>query len=294
MFTRAFAQTCAYVRRGLCYARDLAETRCPACYKPIVTDRLKPARGTAIYQADLRSKAKGPHSPASPADQKPPPDPAAKTWQPYGLCPECAVQLAPYTGAHCPLCGLPHVDSTGPAVPCAHCLAKAPLWSAIAFHALYAGTLQGLLLRLKYHADFALIPVLGSMLWQAAASLPPCDVLLSMPQYPSHLRARGFNQAHELAKFVARVIHLPLNTAMLVRTRQPLSQTRLKVQERWDNPKQSFAAHGVQGLRILLIDDTMTTGATLHHATLALLEQGASSVAVAVVARTAPPSMIQA
>lgn len=253
MLHRALAQGSAAVHKGLGYVRQWAETRCPACYHPIVADK---------------------HAPVA-----------------YGLCPACTAQLSPYTGACCPLCGLPHVDGTGPSVPCAHCLASPPLWSAVAFHGLYRRNLQSLLLRLKYHADFALIPVLASMLCHCAATLPPCDVVLSMPQYPSHLYARGFNQAHELAKIVARSVALPLNSRMLVRTRQPLSQTGLSAKERWDNPKHSFAAHGVQGLRILLVDDTMTTGSTLYHATQTVLEQGATSVAVAVVARTPPPTM---
>lgn len=259
MLHSAFTLTCSYVCRGFAYARALAETRCPVCFIPIVPDR--------------EAKANA-------------------------LCPACSAELTPYAGAHCPLCGLPHVDQLGPNIPCARCLITKPMWSDMAFYALYSGTLQSLLLRLKYQADFALIPVLGAMLRYSVTQLSPCDVLLSMPQHPSHLCARGYNQAHELAKFVARNAHpphnahgIPLKIGMLTRTRNPLPQTGLNAKQRWENPNRSFAAHGVKGLRILLVDDTMTTGATLHHATLALLEQGASSVAVAVVARTPPPSM---
>lgn len=262
MLHSAFNLTCTYVRRGFAYARALAEVRCPVCYIPIVAD----------------------HAPKTKI-----------------LCQVCAEKLGTYTGARCPLCGLPHVDPLGPNIPCARCLVAKPIWSDMAFYALYSGTLQSLLLRLKYRADFALIPVLGAMLSYSVASLHPYDVLLSMPQHPSHLGTRGYNQAHELAKFVARNSPLshnahgsPLKTTMLTRTRNPPPQTGLSAKERWKNPDNSFTAHGVEGLRIVLMDDTMTTGATLHHATLALLEQGASSVAVAVVARTPPPSMDQA
>lgn len=124
------------------------------------------------------------------------------------------------------------------------------------------------------------------MLCHAYAALPPSDLVLAVPQHPDHLRQRGFNQAHELAKALARDKALTLSPHALVRTRTTPPQTRLNAQQRKDNPKDSFAAHKVAHARVLLLDDTMTTGATLRHATLALLAGGAACVNVAVVART--------
>lgn len=130
------------------------------------------------------------------------------------------------------------------------------------------------------------MPLLGALLYQVYARLPPCQIVLAVPQHPDHLRDRGFNQAHELARSLARVTGLQLASKSLYRTRSTLPQTQLSAQERKDNPKNSFAAQNVAGARVLLVDDTMTTGSTLHHASMALLAGGAASVAVAVVART--------
>ncbi|MEG2171993.1 MAG: phosphoribosyltransferase family protein [Desulfovibrionaceae bacterium] len=206
------------------------------------------------------------------------------------LCPSCEAQLTPYTGALCPLCGLPAIDPAGPCVPCGHCLTTPPIWTQLAFHGLYRHLLQSLLVRLKYHADFSLVPVLSAMLCQAYARMSPCQTVLAVPQYPSHLRERGFNQAHELARALARRTRLRLAPQSLTRTRITLAQTRLNARQRQDNPKNSFAAHDVAGMHILLVDDTMTTGSTLHHATKALLAAKAASVSVVIVARTPPPS----
>lgn len=248
----AFEHARQWWRKGLA----LAEKRCPACHAPYVP----------VYDAFLQDR----------------------------LCPNCAAQLKPYSAAHCPLCGLPQQDPHSPSVPCAQCLNQKPPWSQLAFYALYDGLLQSLLLRLKFHGDFSLVPTLGAMLCQACASLPPYELVLAVPQHPDHLRERGFNQAHEFAKIVAKTVAktpahtnaVPLSPHALVRTRSTPPQTRLNAQQRKDNPKDSFAAHKVANAHVLLLDDTMTTGATLRHATLALLAGGAASVSVAVVART--------
>lgn len=240
-----------YAAKCLHVGIALAEKRCPACHMPF-----SPRRGVdGCPELAL-------------------------------LCLDCAKQLAPYKGARCPLCGLPYADPASPSVPCGQCLASPPPWTHLAFHGLYNNLLQSLLLRLKYHQDFSLVPLLGTLLCRVYAGLPPCQIATAVPQHPDHLRERGFNQAHELARKLATATGLQLAPRALCRTRPTLPQTQLNAQERKDNPKNSFAAHNVAGAQVLLIDDTMTTGSTLHHASLALLAGGATSVVVAVVART--------
>lgn len=243
----ALKRAVRWLRAGIA----LAEKRCPACHAPF--------------------------SPRTGADCCP---------EQVLVCPSCAAQLAPYIGARCVLCGLPYEDPASPSVPCGKCLGSPPPWTHLAFYGLYSNLLQSLLLRLKYHEDFSLVPVLGALLCQAYACLPPCQIVLAVPQHPDHLRERGFNQAHELARVLARATGLQLAPKALCRTRPTLPQTQLGARERRENPKNSFAAHHVAGAHVLLVDDTMTTGSTLHHASLALLAGGAASVSVVVVART--------
>lgn len=203
------------------------------------------------------------------------------------LCPACVPSLLRFTASSCPLCGLPATEPDAPRAPCGACLTTPPPWDALGFYALYEGPLQHLLLRFKFGQEFSLLPPLGIMLTLAAADLPPYDAVVPVPRHPRRLRDKGFNQSHELARHAAALTGIPLNWNALRRTRLTRPQIRLSAAERRVNPKGSFAAQGVEGLRLLLVDDVMTTGATLRHAAQALLDAGAASARVAVVARAA-------
>lgn len=204
---------------------------------------------------------------------------------PLLVCPHCARGLAPYRGQACPLCGAPPAASQDICVPCGACLTSPPSWQALRFYGLYQNTLKEQLLRFKYGEDLTLIPLLGHMLAQASASLLPVDLVVAMPRHESRLRERGFNQVHELARVTAQAHHLPLSPDSLRRTRPTPPQAQLSAKERQQNPQGSFAATGVQGKRVLLLDDIMTTGSTLRHAAAAMCKAGATTVSVAVVAR---------
>lgn len=201
------------------------------------------------------------------------------------VCAACAEGLSPYTGQACPLCGMPPAAPQDICVPCGACLVAPPPWMALHFFGLYKASLKEQLLRFKYGEDLSLIPLLGNMLALASAPLLPVDLLVAMPRHESRLRERGFNQVHELARVAACTHRVPLLPDSLRRTRPTPPQAQLSAKERQHNPQGSFAASGVEGKRVLLVDDIMTTGATLRHAANALLAAGAATVSVAVVAR---------
>ena len=120
------------------------------------------------------------------------------------------------------------------------------------------------------------------------------ELLASSPQVvvpvPLHWRrrwSRGYNQAEEVARGLAHALRLPLSAHALTRRRATEVQTHQSATARWDNVKGVFAARtpaAVRGLRVLLIDDVLTTGATCHNAALALSAAGAAQVHAAVVA----------
>ena len=201
------------------------------------------------------------------------------------LCPACAAHLAPYSGPVCRCCRLPLTAPTGPDALCGACLQEPPPWEHLHCYGLYEGQLKRLLLRFKFGQEHTLTPLLGAMLAASAAACLPCDVAVPMPQHPTRLRERGMNQAHELTRCATRALHLPLLPEALQRLRPTPPQVRLRAAERRRNPQGSFAAGHVRDCTVLLCDDTMTTGATLRHAALALRAAGAASVRVAVVAR---------
>lgn len=208
------------------------------------------------------------------------------------LCPVCRPNLVPYTGPRCPQCGfpfpgLPAGDQKGAAMRCGACLAELPPWRAFAWHGLYRGALREIILRFKFGGELALARLLAAWLEDAARCLPVPDALLAMPQHPAHLRRRGFNQAHELARSLHAATSLPLRPDLLVRTRDSAPQATLSARMRATNVRGVFAASpAVQAMRLWLIDDVMTTGNTLKEATRTLLAAGACEVCVLTVART--------
>lgn len=211
------------------------------------------------------------------------------------FCPVCLPQLAPYRGAACPRCGLPlpAADRNAvPSVPCGHCLADPPPWSAILAYGLYEGALRDCLLRLKFSGELPLAGALGGLLARrlpvALPGAPAPDCVLAMPQHPAHLRERGYNQAHELAAALCRERGLPLRHDLLWRTRRVRPQAGLDAAHRLANVRGSFAAHAhrLAGAHCWLLDDVMTTGSTARAACAALLDAGAASVSLLVMART--------
>ena len=119
--------------------------------------------------------------------------------------------------------------------------------------------------------------------------LPKPDAIVPVPLHSTRLRERGFNQCQELARPLSDALGVPLVPDLLLRQHPTRHQVGLSEAERVANLKSAFLSlPEVRGKRILLVDDTYTTGTTLRRAALALLDPhaGAAAVDVAVVART--------
>jgi ComF family protein len=117
------------------------------------------------------------------------------------------------------------------------------------------------------------------------------DVVIPVPLDPGRLRDRGFNQAQLIAKPLARMLGIPFRSCLLVRTRPRPSQIRLTRRERWETVRGAYATHQtaqVDKLRVLLVDDVFTTGATLDACSKALKEARAARVVGLTVARALP------
>jgi ComF family protein len=112
-------------------------------------------------------------------------------------------------------------------------------------------------------------------------------MLVAMPLHPARLRQRGFNQSHEIAKALSRRLGIPLAAEACLRTRDTTPQASLPWKERTRNIRGAFACHGnVSGKRIAVVDDVMTTGASLDELARTLRRAGAARVEAWVVART--------
>lgn len=201
------------------------------------------------------------------------------------LCPLCVPQLPPYDGPRCPVCGEPGPYAS--ASLCPQCHGEEQGWDRVAYYGLYEGWLRDSLLRFKFDGELAQGPFLAACLLQASQCLPRPDVIQAIPQHKKRLRKRGFNQAHEVAKALGKLAHVPVEAFLLQRVQEGPLQHTLSAKERRTSVTRAFAASpDVRGKAIWLVDDIMTTGATLSAAARTLKKAGAASVHCLVVART--------
>ncbi len=173
----------------------------------------------------------------------------------------------------CSRCGLP----TAREGLCSKCRINPIRLDGIRSVAIHTGALQQAIHQFKYQRRRELAPILGRLLfdyWQTVNL--PIDLVLPVPLHPSRQRERGYNQASLLAEVFATQAQLPLNETDLIRTRATAPQVGLGAQERKVNVKDAFewTGNGLTGVRVLLIDDLCTTGATLEACAQALRRSG--------------------
>src|SRR6478672_2312889 len=199
------------------------------------------------------------------------------------LCDACHADL-PWQGRACIRCALP-MPWPG---PCGDCQSQPPPLDHVAAVFDYAFPLDRLLPRLKFHADFAAGRVLARCMAERLVDAPRPQALVPIPLHPARLRRRGYDQALELATPVARALALPLLANALRRRKATTAQSRLDAAARQRNLRDAFTAAPARlPAHVALIDDVMTTGATLHAAALDLRAGGVERVDAWVCARVA-------
>ncbi len=199
------------------------------------------------------------------------------------LCAGCRACL-PWIEDACSGCALPLPVGHGLAQRCGECLRQPFAFDAAWAAFRYDPPLARLLPRLKFHADLAA----GATLARLMAQRPPphaADAMLPVPLHRQRLASRGYNQALELARPLAQRLRLPLLPDALVRVRATTAQTGLDGVARRRNLREAFATRRPVPARVLLVDDVMTTGATLDACARALKQAGATWVGVWVAAR---------
>lgn len=201
------------------------------------------------------------------------------------LCAACRAEL-PWNEAACARCALP-LPRAEPA--CGACLKRPPPYSAALAPLRYAAPVDRLLTQLKFHAGLAegtlLAELIGARIERP--SLGGIDAVLPLPLHARRLGRRGYNQALELARPLARSWRLPLHLDALQRIRDTAPQTELDADARRRNVRGAFAADPavVRDRAWLLVDDVITTGATVREAAATLLGAGAREVRVLAAAR---------
>ena len=206
------------------------------------------------------------------------------------LCAPCQADLpriACGAGAEvCPRCAL---ASPGGAV-CGRCLAQPPAYDATQAALGYEFPADVLIQALKFRGELALAPFLGELLCVALRDRN-VSCIVPVPLSAARLRSRGYNQSLEIARAVAVSTGARLAPALCERNRDTAAQMDLPPQERAKNVRGAFLCpRMLGGLSIAVVDDVMTTGATLNEVAATLKRAGAARVVNWVVARTALPA----
>jgi len=202
------------------------------------------------------------------------------------LCGDCRSTLAENTIC-CRRCALP---LEVPAPLCGICLKREPPFATAWAPFRYAHPLDLLEARFKFGGDLAAGRVLAELMVDAARRLPAASrpaLLLCVPLHAERLRERGYNQALELAKPLASVLRIPLDMHALQRPRCTTAQSGLDAKARRRNLRGAFALKPGIALpaHVAIVDDVMTTGATLRECALVLRRAGVERVDVWALAR---------
>jgi len=210
------------------------------------------------------------------------------------ICPECLDSLRPLEGPMCQLCGRPFVSPMMALVSqplCHACRRGLYDFDLARSYGAYEEAMVRAVTLLKYYAVTPLGGWFAARLAELAERQPEgfaADVVVPVPLHPTRLRERGYNQAELIARPLAERLGLPFRSYLLVRTRPRPDKLKLTRRERWESVRGAYAireGNRVDNLRVLLVDDVFTSGATLDACARALRRAGAARVVGLTVAR---------
>ncbi len=200
-------------------------------------------------------------------------------------CAACDAELPRLTEEQCPICALPTLGGS----VCGECLKQPPPFDHTVAAFSYSFPLDKLVQSLKFREHLILVNYLADAVVKRVNTRP--DYLVALPLHPWRLRERGFNQSLLLARHISRRLDIPLLMDACERVRNTPPQSSLPWKERDKNMRQAFICNpnaDVRGKHVAIVDDVMTTGASIGELARVLKQAGASEVSAWVVARTLP------
>ncbi|MBC8245649.1 MAG: ComF family protein [Verrucomicrobia bacterium] len=206
------------------------------------------------------------------------------------VCDGCRAKFKPIQPPFCQRCGQPFAGEFSGDFECANCL-EMELQFEFARAAMKANVeMLDVIHRFKYGQALWLEPLFDRLLREQAVEQIRDwrgDCLVPVPLHPVRFRERGFNQAAQLCRNLGRATGLEIETRAVKRTRVTQTQTRLSRSERLANMRGAFAPHQrrLNGRRVVLVDDVLTTGATTSDCARACKKAGAAEVGVWTLAR---------
>lgn len=207
------------------------------------------------------------------------------------FCRECRQNIHYITQSHCPVCGVIFPDSPSGDHLCGSCLENKPHYTFARAALVYEGIILDAIHQFKYGRNITHGALLAGLL--ADFNFPDMDwnnfdVMIPVPLHRRRLRDRGFNQALILARTLGKKHGLAVDFSLLKRRKLTLTQTGLDKKERASNIKGAFVVAHPARLKeknVILVDDVLTTGATVNECAKTLIKAGAKQVAVITLAR---------
>ena len=210
-----------------------------------------------------------------------------KGWQDL-FCRTCLRGFLPLPAARCPRCALPFDGSSASGHLCGRCAQKTPPFSSVHAVGLFEQSLRQALHQFKFHQRVGLDRPLGQLLLRQFNTDQQFDLIVPVPLNSRRLKERSYNQSLLLAREIGRGLRIPVAVHLLQREQDTESQRKLSAHEREKNMRGAFQLRGsLAGEKILLVDDVMTTGATVSACSGELIRGGAGEVQVAVIGRAA-------
>jgi ComF family protein len=208
----------------------------------------------------------------------------------HGICQPCFIALPWHKLPQCPQCGL-QTQISGSI--CGNCLSYTPDFDATHTLFTYDFPVDRLLQHYKYNNSLHLSHTFAQLLYEnklkRLSGIDKIDLIIPMPMHPTRLKERGFNQALEIARILSKRTHIKLDYSLCKRSKHTPPQASLPLKERIKNIRDAFdCQQNVDGLNIAIVDDVMTTGASLNELAKTLKQAGATHVECWAIARTLP------
>jgi ComF family protein len=200
-------------------------------------------------------------------------------------CEACDASMPYLNTPHCPVCARP----TPRGEICGHCLTKPSAFTRTIAVFGYHFPVDRLIQAMKYREQLALARIFAEKLLLRIDKSNLPDYVIAMPLHPAKLQRRGFNQAQLIAAPIAKSLDLPLLNSACHRLRDTPSQTSLPWKERSKNMRGAFACDmDLSGKHVALVDDVLTTGASMNALASTVKQRGAREISAWVIARSLP------
>lgn len=195
------------------------------------------------------------------------------------ICSDCWQAVSPYKGPMCQRCGKPLVSDVS--TICGECLEDGPAFSCARSFGLYEGVLKKAISLLKFYGIKRLSKPLSDIILHI--EMPRVDAVLPVPLHEKRLRQREYNQSALITKYLAKSLGIEVLLNCLVKIRDTAPQVGLSSKDRRKNIKGAFDIKQrelIKGKNIMLVDDVVTTGATVRECSRVLKKAGAENIYV--------------